>query len=494
VSTIIRRTKIVATLGPSSESPEILDKLVKAGVNVVRLNFSHGTPDEHRQRAENVRQAARNNGVVVGILADMQGPKIRVGKYVNGKTMLEPGQKYIIDGALDLDAGNDERVGITYKELIGDVVAGDRLLLNDGLIVMDVDEVVGQEIRCTVILGGELSNNKGINKAGGGLSAEALTEKDKEDIITACSIGVDYIAISFPRHGADMDYARELVRAAGGNAGLVAKVERAEAVQDENLKSIMESSDAVMVARGDLGVEVGDAAVPPIQKKMLRMAPKYNCPVIVATQMMESMCNHPIPTRAEVNDVANAVLDGTDAVMLSGESAAGKYPVEAVAAMHRTCIETEKQRVMPSSATRDPRFPPQSVDECIARQAMETAHAMPIRAIAAFTDSGNTVLYMSRHLGDVPIYALTPNDSTLGRVTLFRNVTPLCMPVHYGPTEAPKATLAVKKLMLEKNLVDKDDLIIMTFGTPMGHSGGTNALKIVRISDNLSDDEVEYFG
>nr|WP_167631633.1 pyruvate kinase [Mariprofundus ferrooxydans] len=486
MSKIIRRTKIVATLGPASESPAVLDRLIKAGVNVVRLNFSHGTPEEHRQRAESVRAAAKNNGVVVGILADMQGPKIRVGKFITGKTELVPGQKFIIDAEMDLDAGNDECVGITYKELIDDVKPGDRLLLNDGLIVMDADSVVGQKIHCTVILGGELSNNKGINKAGGGLSAAALTEKDKEDIITACSIGVDYIAISFPRHGADMDYARSLVRAAGGHAGLVAKVERAEAVEDENLKSIMESSDAVMVARGDLGVEVGDAAVPPIQKKMLRMAPKYNCPVIVATQMMESMCSNPIPTRAEVNDVANAVLDGTDAVMLSGESAAGKYPVEAVEAMHRTCIETEKQRVLPSSATRDPRFPPHSVDECIARQAMETAHSMPIRAIAAFTDTGNTVLYMSRHLGDVPIYALTPKQSTLGRVTLFRNVTPLCMPVDYGPTEAPQATIDVKQMMLEKGIVNEEDLIIMTFGTPMGHSGGTNALKIIRIGDNLS--------
>ncbi|MDQ6992331.1 MAG: pyruvate kinase [Mariprofundus sp.] len=483
---IIRRTKIVATLGPSSESPSVLDKLIKAGVNVVRLNFSHGTPEEHRMRAQNVRQAAKNNDIVVGIMADMQGPKIRVGKFITGKTQLEPGQKFIIDASMDLDAGTDERVGITYKELLTDVKAGDRLLLNDGLIVMDADAIVGNEIHCTIVLGGELSNNKGINKAGGGLSAEALTEKDKEDIITACGIGVDYIAISFPRHGADMEYARSLVRAAGGHAGLVAKVERAEAVEDENLKSIMEASDAVMVARGDLGVEVGDAAVPPIQKKMLRMAPKYNCPVIVATQMMESMCNNPIPTRAEVNDVANAVLDGTDAVMLSGESAAGKYPVEAVEAMHRTCIETEKQHVFPSPATRDPRYPPHAVDECIARQAMETAHSMPIRAITAFTDSGNSVLYMSRHLGDVPIYAITSNENTLGRVTLFRNVTPLSLMSRYGASDAPQATVDVKTMMLKANLVSKDDLIIMTFGTPMGHSGGTNALKIVRIGDSLS--------
>ncbi len=477
----IRRTKIVATIGPASESPEMLEKMIAAGVNVVRLNFSHGTPEEHRMRAENVRAAAKKNGVVVGILADMQGPKIRCGKFKQGKTMLQVGQKFILDAALGLDDGDDERVGLTYKELVNDVEPGARLLLNDGLIVMDVDEVIGQEIHCTVVVGGVLSNNKGINRAGGGLSAEALTEKDKEDIKTACAIGVDYIAISFPRDGKDMDYARSLVEAEGSGARLVAKVERAEAVQDENLKAIMESSDAVMVARGDLGVEIGDAAVPPVQKKMLRMAPKYNCPVIVATQMMESMCENPIPTRAEVNDCANAVLDGTDAVMLSGESAAGRYPVEAVLAMHRTCVETEKQRVLPSSQTRDPRFPPHSVDECIARQAMEVAREMPIKAIASFTKSGNTSLYMSRHLGDVPIYAVTSEESTLGRVTLFRNVTPLRMDIDYGPTDAPKATLDIQAKMLKEGIVDEGELIIMTFGTPMGESGGTNAMKIISV-------------
>ena len=477
----IRRTKIVATIGPASESPEMLEKMIAAGVNVVRLNFSHGTPEEHRMRAENVRAAAKKNGVVVGILADMQGPKIRCGKFKQGKTMLQVGQKFILDAALGLDDGDDERVGLTYKELVNDVEPGARLLLNDGLIVMDVDEVIGQEIHCTVVVGGVLSNNKGINRAGGGLSAEALTEKDKEDIKTACAIGVDYIAISFPRDGKDMDYARSLVEAEGSGARLVAKVERAEAVQDENLKAIMESSDAVMVARGDLGVEIGDAAVPPVQKKMLRMAPKYNCPVIVATQMMESMCENPIPTRAEVNDCANAVLDGTDAVMLSGESAAGRYPVEAVLAMHRTCVETEKQKVLPSSQTRDPRFPPHSVDECIARQAMEVAREMPIKAIASFTKSGNTSLYMSRHLGDVPIYAVTSEESTLGRVTLFRNVTPLRMDIDYGPTDAPKATLDIQAKMLKEGIVEEGELIIMTFGTPMGESGGTNAMKIISV-------------
>ena len=478
--TEFRRTKIVATLGPASESPKVLDQLIKAGVNVVRLNFSHGTADEHRTRAENVRVAAKKNGVCVGILADMQGPKIRCGKFKTGKTMLTPGQHFIVDGALGLNDGTDERVGITYKELVGDVEAGARLLLNDGLIVMDVVEVKGQEIHCTVVVGGELSNNKGINRAGGGLSAAALTEKDEEDIKTACAIGVDYIAISFPRDGADMDYARSLVRACGSNAGLIAKVERAEAVQ--NLDSILEASDAVMVARGDLGVEIGDAAVPPVQKRILREAPKHNTPVIVATQMMESMCNNPIPTRAEVNDVANAVLDGTDAIMLSGETAAGKYPIEAVEAMHRTCIATENQPVMPSATTRDPRYPPQSVDECIARQAMEVSHIMAIKALAAFTQSGNTVLYMSRHVSRVPIYALTPLQSTAGKVTLFRNVIPKPISGDYGASDAQQATKDAISVMLYDELIAKDDLVVMTLGTPMGGAGATNTMKIVQAS------------
>jgi len=479
--TEFRRTKIVATIGPASESLEVLDQLIQAGVNVVRLNFSHGSPAEHKQRAENVRAMAKKHGVCVGILADMQGPKIRIGKYKTGKTLLEPGQKYIIDGALGLDDGDDERVGLTYKELVGDVEPGARLLLNDGLIVMDVDTVKGQEIHCTVVVGGVLSNNKGINRAGGGLSAAALTDKDKEDIKTACAIGVDYIAISFPRNGADMAYARSLVRAEGCNAGLVAKVERAEAV--ENLESILEESDVVMVARGDLGVEIGDAAVPPVQKRILREAPKHNTPVIVATQMMESMCENPIPTRAEVNDVANAVLDGTDAIMLSGETAAGKYPLEAVQAMHRTCIATERQEVLPSTQTRDPHYPPNSIDECIARQAMEASHMMQVTAIAAFTQSGNTALYMSRHVSRVPIYALTSEGRTAGRVTLFRNVIPKSVSADYGEKDAPQATRDVVSMMLYDELVKKDDLIIFSLGTPMGKAGGTNTMKIVRVAE-----------
>jgi len=476
----IRRTKIVATLGPASESPEVVDQLVQAGVNIVRLNFSHGTADDHVHRAEAVREAAARHGVIVGVLADMQGPKIRIGKFKTGKTWLKPGQSFILDAALPLEDGDDGRVGIAYKKLVDDVEPGARLLLNDGLIVMDVEKVEGAEIHCSVVNGGELSNNKGINRAGGGLSAKALTDKDKEDIKTAVRLGADYIAISFPRSAEDIHEARDLIHKAGGQAGIVAKIERAEAVK--NLEEILHASDAVMVARGDLGVEIGDAAVPPVQKRILRLAPKHLCPVIVATQMMESMITNPVPTRAEVSDVANAVLDGTDAVMLSGETASGNYPVETVRFMHQTCLETEKQNVMPSMTTRSPREP-QSVDECIARMAMDTAKIMPIKAIAAYTHSGNTTLYMSRHLGEVPIYALTPFPATSGRVSLYRNVTPRVHDNSYTAEASEAAIRDAEKHLVDAGLADPGDLIVITLGTSMGRSGATNSMQIVRVGE-----------
>jgi len=476
-----RRTKIVATIGPASESPEVLDRLVAECINLVRLNFSHGSAEDHIRRAENVRAAAKKRGVCIGILADMQGPKIRIGKFVNGKTKLKAGQHFILDASLDLEAGNDERVGVTYKKLVDDVVPGAHLLLNDGLIVMHVERIEGREIHCKVVVGGELSNSKGINREGGGLSASALTDKDKEDIKTAVKLKADYVAISFPRDAADVEEARSLVQAAGGNAHIIAKIERAEAVQ--NLDEILEASDAVMVARGDLGVEIGDAAVPPAQKRILRKAPYYNCPVIVATQMMESMIENPIPTRAEVNDVANAVLDGADAIMLSAETAAGKYPVEAVQAMNRTCLATEEQNVLPSSETRQTRKDIETVDEGIAGQAMEMAALLPIKAIAAFTHSGSTVLYMSRHVSDVPIYALTPLQETAGHVTLYRNVTPKPAYAGYCEKDAPQATRDALSMMLHDDLVTHDDLVLMTLGTPMGEAGKTNTLKVVKVGE-----------
>jgi len=477
-----RRTKIIATLGPATDAPGILEKLVSTGVNLVRLNFSHGLAEDHIRRAAQIRSLARKQNSAIGILADLQGPKIRIGKFRDGKTQLTQGQPFILDAGLRLDAGSDERVGITYKALVRDVLAGDRLLLNDGLLVMDVREIRGEEIHCTVIHGGELSNSKGINRFGGGLSAHALTEKDRRDIATAVKLKADYIAISFPRSAEDIEECRALVREAGGPACIIAKIERAESVV--NLKEILEAADAVMVARGDLGVEIGDAAVPPVQSRILKLAPQYHCPVIVATQMMESMINNPIPTRAEVSDVANSVQNGADAVMLSAETASGKYPVEAIQAIHRTCVESEKQHI-PSPGKRRRYFERKlKIDESIARSAMDTANNMHIKAIAAFTQSGSTVLYMSRYLSKVPIYALTPEETTLGKVTLYRNVIPRLLHRKYTETDAPKATREVISMMLQDGLVKRGEMVVMTLGTPMGKAGATNTMKIVKISRN----------
>jgi pyruvate kinase len=333
-----RDTKIVATLGPASSDATVLERMIRAGVDVVRLNFSHGKPEDHIARAQMVREVAAHVGRPVGILADLQGPKIRVGKFADGKVRLENGERFILDANCEL--GNAERVGLDYKALTRDVSAGSVLLLDDGRIVLDVKRVVGSEIFTIVRHGGELSDNKGINRQGGGLSAPALTAKDMEDIRTAAGIEVDFLAVSFPKSAADMYMAKQLIHAAGGQAQTIAKIERVEAVAA--LEEIIAASDGIMVARGDLAVEVGDAAVPALQKRMIRLAREKNKLAITATQMMESMISSPAPTRAEVSDVANAVLDGTDAVMLSAETASGRYPVETVEAMARICLEAEK--------------------------------------------------------------------------------------------------------------------------------------------------------
>ncbi|MGI9321363.1 MAG: pyruvate kinase, partial [Thiogranum sp.] len=318
-----RRTKIVATLGPATDDPKVLDAMIQAGVDVVRVNFSHGTSEEHLRRAENVRNRARAHGRQVGVLADLQGPKIRIARFTDGKIVLQEGARFVLDASLDVDTGNQERVGLTYKALTDDVKRGDTLLLDDGAVVLWVEEVTGSEIETRVVVGGTLSNNKGINLQGGGLSAQALTEKDRADIRVAAEMQADYIAVSFPRRAHDVNEARELLYRAGGHGGIVSKIERAEAM--EALNEIIEASDAVMIARGDLGVEIGDAELPAVQKRIIHIARTLDRVVITATQMMQSMIENPIPTRAEVFDVANAVIDGTDAVMLSAETATGKH-------------------------------------------------------------------------------------------------------------------------------------------------------------------------
>ncbi|MBL0142588.1 MAG: pyruvate kinase [Betaproteobacteria bacterium] len=472
----MRNTKIVATLGPASSDPAVLERMMRAGVDVVRLNFSHGTSADHEARAQMVREVCRKVGRTVGIMADLQGPKIRVGKFKEGRISLKPGQAFILDAECEL--GDDTRAGLDYKELPRDVKVGDVLLLDDGKIVLDVKEVQGSEIRTVTRHGGALSNNKGINRQGGGLTAPALTPKDIEDIRTAARLKVDYLAVSFPKSGADMYMAGELLRAGGGHGLLIAKIERAEAIPA--LDDIMRASDGIMVARGDLAVEVGDASVPSLQKRMIRQARELNKLTITATQMMESMISSPVPTRAEVSDVANAVLDGTDAVMLSAESASGQYPVETIEAMSRICVEAEKSQTV----TLDKEFLDrvfQRVDQSIAMAALFTAFHLKVKAIASLTESGSTALWMSRLNCGVPIYALTSQTSTRYRTTLFRGVFPLI--VRYIGHDREELLTEAEAVLVQSGAVKEGDLIVLTIGEPIGKSGGTNTMKIVRVGE-----------
>jgi pyruvate kinase len=472
----------VATLGPASSSREVLDSMIEAGVDVVRLNFSHGTPQDHIERATLVRDLARERHRPIGVLCDLQGPKIRIGKFENGKVMLSAGDKFILDANCML--GDQGCVGLDYKELPRDVESGAILLLDDGRMVMTVDEVRGDKIYCTVNQSGVLSNNKGINRQGGGLSAQALTEKDREDIKTAAALEADYLAISFPRCGADVQLARDLMRAAGGYASIVAKIERAEAIS--SLNEIIDASDAIMVARGDLGVEVGDAAVPGLQKRMIREARARNKLVITATQMMESMIESPIPTRAEVSDVANAVLDGTDAVMLSAETAAGKYPVESIAAMDRVCLEAERDYDSQGLNSYNLRQRSSEyfhrVDESIALATVYTANHLNVKAIASLTQSGSTVKWMSRTNTQVPIYALTPEKETRRKLTLYRGVYPF----RFDQESLDRDVIlqAAEDELRRRGAAQDGDLILLTIGEPIGQAGGTNTMKIVRVGEH----------
>lgn len=477
---MMRSTKIVATLGPASSEAAVLERMIRAGVDVVRLNFSHGTAHDHEARANLVKELATKTGRTVAIMCDLQGPKIRVGKFKDGKTTLEKGQRFILDAGCTL--GDGDRVGLDYKELPQDVEPGALLLLDDGKIVLQVTDVRGQEVQTVVRQGGVLSNNKGINRQGGGLTAPALTAKDMDDIKTAAKIQADYLAVSFPKTGADMYMARELMRAAGGKAFLIAKIERAEAVGEAALLDIMRGSDGIMVARGDLAVEVGDASVPALQKKMIRLAREQNKLTITATQMMESMISSPVPTRAEVSDVANAVLDGTDAVMLSAETASGKYPVEVIEAMDRICFEVEQtqplnleQDFLNRVFTR--------VDQSIAMAALFTAYHLKVKAIASLTESGSTALWMSRLNAGVPIYALTAQTSTRYRCALFRDVFPLM--VKYVGHDREELLREAEKVLVQHKVAKEGDLIVLTIGEPIGKSGGTNTMKIVRVGEHL---------
>lgn len=483
METQLRRTRIIATLGPATDAPGVLKQLLAEGVDVVRLNLSHGTADDHRARATAVRAAAAELGREVGVLADLQGPKIRVERFADGAVQLAAGQRFTLDCREDAPPGDATRVGVGYHDLWRDVKPGDVLLLDDGLITLGVDEVADRQVHCTVRVGGRLSDRKGLNRLGGGLTVAALSDKDRADIRLAADIGADFLAVSFVKDARDIEQARRLLREAGGAAALVAKIERSEAIA--GLAEIVDASDAVMVARGDLGVEIGDAELPGLQKKIIREALAQNRIVITATQMMQSMVESPIPTRAEVLDVANAVIDGTDAVMLSQESAAGKYPVEAVAAMRRVCLGAERQ-FEPTEDLSPGLHRLDRTDQAIALGAMFLAGRVGVRAIVALTESGATAQWLSRHRSTVPIYALSRSTAARRRMLLFRDVFPIEFDARdVGPLQAARA--AVRHLF-ERGLLAAGDRVIVTTGDHTGRLGGTNTLKLLHVgTDGIAE-------
>jgi pyruvate kinase len=478
---MFRRTKIVTTLGPATDRDDNLEQILRAGANTVRLNFSHGSAEDHIRRAEQVRTLAAKLGTHVAILGDLQGPKIRISTFKQGKIELKLGDRFSLDGSLAAGEGDSQQVGLDYKQLPQDLRIGDTLLLDDGRVQLLVDGIDGQRINTLVTVAGPLSNNKGINKLGGGLSAAALTDKDKADIRTAAQIGVDYLAISFPRNGEDMAYARVLAEQAGLRTKLVAKVERAETVADEQaIDDIIQASDAVMVARGDLGVEIGDAELMGVQKRLIRRARQLNRCVITATQMMESMVASPMPTRAEVMDVANAVLDGTDAVMLSAETAAGQFPVETVRAMAEVCRGAEKHPNVNVSRHRvDRTFT--DINETVAMATMYAAnHLQGVKAIVSLTESGSTPLLLSRISSGLPIFALSRHAATLNRTALYRGVYPIQFEFAQGDiTQVAEQALQLLKQQTELN---SGELVLLTYGDQYNQAGGTNSCKILQIS------------
>lgn len=478
-----RRTKIIVTLGPSTDDEKVMANLIDAGIDLVRLNFSHGSIEEHKRRVEIVRRISAEKKYNVGILGDLQGAKLRIGRFINNKITIHPGDKFNLDAELDLESGTQDVVGFTYKGLVNDVSKGDTLLLDDGRIALEVDAVEDKIIRTTVLVGGELSSNKGMNRKGGGLSAECITNKDIDDITHVNDLDLDYIAVSFLKSASDIHQVRKLLKDQGSDVSIVAKIETIEAV--DRIDEILECTEAIMIARGDLGVEIGDAEVPGVQKRLIQKAQKTNCLAITATQMMESMVHSPIPTRAEVSDVANAVLDGTDAVMLSGETAVGEYPVEVVKAMSRICRASEVQEAQ--QHTRRDEIACERVDKGIAIATMYLANHLNVAAIAALTESGSTPLWMSRITSTIPIYALTRHVKTLRRVTLYRGVFPA--PMNFlGKTHAQVNRAAVTVL---KNCheVEDNDLVILTKGDLMGVDGGTNALKVLKVGHLVEEED-----
>ena len=473
-----RKTKIVATLGPATDDPGVLTAMIQAGLDVARINFSHGGREDQKRRIQMLRDASRQCDRPVGILGDLSGPKIRIESFREGRVFLREGDPFALDTSLDLAAGTKEAVGVAYSDLPKDVGVGDTLLLSDGQIVLDVEKVSGTRVDCCVRVGGELSNRKGLNRKGGGLSAPALTDKDRQDIRFCAEVGIDYVAVSFARSAPDIHQARSLVSEAGGEARIVAKIERQEAIA--NLSEIVQATDVVMVARGDLGVEMGYAELTGLQKTIIHESRQRNRIVITATQMMESMIQSPVPTRAEVSDVANAVMDGTDAVMLSAETAAGRYPAKAVQAMADVIEGAEKYEIAHSRSRHRMEGEFGSTEEAIAQSVMYTAEHMNVCAIVALTESGSTPMYMSRRRSDIPIYAFTRHESTRGRTTLYRGVYPVIFDA-VGLETADRLYRALFSRLLDLKLVAVGDLVIVTKGELSGVQGGTNSMQIVRV-------------
>lgn len=472
------RTKIIATLGPSTDDPAVLRETLEAGVNLVRLNLSHGDHQAQRQRIEMVRKLVPELRRDVGLLADLQGTKVRIGSFPEGSIELKKGRSLVLDPKRAPDAGDTEAVFISHREIAKDVVPGDMLLLDDGLIGLRVDKTSGRKVHTSVISGGVLGNRKGVNRLGGGFALGGLTDKDKEDIRFVAEVQVDYLAVSFVRDAKDIEDVKQLLKSAASKARVIAKIERAEAV--ENLEEILEAGDGVMVARGDLGVEIGDAELPGLQKSIIRKAIMAYRPVITATQMMQSMVTSPIPTRAEVLDVANAVIDGTDAVMLSAETATGQYPAGAVAAMDRVCVAAERQFEPVDLAMMD-RTAMRRIDQAVARAAMSTAKRVGVAAIVALTESGATALWLSRFRSRLPVFGLTRHAAARRRMTLFRDVYPVAFePASRDPGEVTREAI---QTLLERELLNEGDLVLMTMGDLTGVGGGTNTLKLLRVGE-----------
>jgi len=478
-----KRTKIVATLGPASEDPAVLRKMIRAGLDVARINFSHGEADEHRARAEALKQAARDEGRDIGLLGDLQGPKIRVKRFRDNSVNLVDGAAFFLDSALGLEDGTVEGVGVALETMHEDVAPGDTLLLNDGMISLEVESIEGTRIHTRVVNGGILSDHKGINKKGGGLSADALTDIDKQNIRLAAELEMDFLAVSFVRTGEEVEEARRLFREAGGKGHIVAKVERTEAV--DNIDSIIEAADVIMVARGDLGVEMGYAELIGVQKNIIHKVRRASKVVITATQMMESMIQHPIPTRAEVSDVSNAVMDGSDAVMLSGETAVGKHPVKAIEAMAEVCVGAEQYPLPPGRTGHRIGDYFERVDEAIAMAVMYTANHLDVGAIIALTESGSTTRWMSRIRSDIPIYAFTAHPETSRRVTLYRGVYPVAFELDHE--DSRRLYPDIFRTLLAHELVDVDEFVIFTKGDLDRVAGSTNAMKILKVTVPESD-------